>query len=164
MSKFISTTVRNAKQWLKPITKVQLGVSQTLMNKLPTVLDILLSLKVVSDQTGLVLSFHSPCSIRWGKKLSIINHIREEHYWTVVNRATMSWIQFFTSVQYKTCLYKCVASKFIRSSLTPRQCKAQQSWACWWRPCSAWQTRHWKSGADGEAAELCGPSGWHRWY
>lgn len=55
---------------------------------------------------------------------------------------------------------------FIRTTnkLTPKQCKAQQSSACWLKPCSAWQIHRWRSGADGEAAELCGPWGWLRWY
>lgn len=94
--------------------------------------------------------FDSSLSISRGKKLYIINHtwlIRvhcaASPWWTVIpsNNSTAWWRSF-----------------------TPKQCKARQSWACWWRPCSAWQTPRWRSGADAEAAELCEPLGWHRWY
>lgn len=47
--------------------------------------------------------------------------------------------------------------------LTPKRCKALQFWACWLMPCSAWQRHRWRSGADGAAAELCGPWGSLRW-
>lgn len=118
------------------------------------------------------LSFKFPFTMfdKMGKKVEHHqpHQLSTKHCLTAIQRQQrcLKIVSIFIMVQSKTCniLLLLHYQSLNKSSLTPRQCKAQQSWACWWRPCSAWRTRRWKSGAGGEAAELCGLLGWHRWY
>lgn len=118
-------------------------------------------------QNWLSFSQYSPWSIRWGKKFSIINHIPVIKRLVTRNSLHISAVYkfpVFCMDNNGNTFFGRSTPSFSDNSLTPKRCMARQSWACWLKPCSAWRTHRWRSGADEAAAELCGPWGWLRWY